>query len=100
MTDIEDNLKRNEFSDWKIIAYLDVLGSDVSDASVSEDKWVVVCLPDLDGSITPFRSESGVDVVSVWVDGLDVVSLKDKLNQNLSREWKFTSRVAGQTTTK
>jgi len=62
VTDIEDNF--------------DVLGSDVSDASVSEDKWVVVCLPDLDGSITPFRSESGVDVVSVWVDGLDVVSLK------------------------
>jgi len=62
VTDIEDDL--------------DVLGGDVSDGSVSENKWVVVSLPDLDGSIAPFRSESGVDVVSVWVDRLDVVSLK------------------------
>ena len=61
-----------------MISYLDVLGGDVSDGSVTEDKWVVVCLPDLDGSITPFRSESWVNVVSVWVDRLDAVSLKIK----------------------
>jgi hypothetical protein len=59
-----------------MILYLDVLGGDVSDGSVSENKWVVVSLPDLDGSISPLGSESGVDVVSVWVDRLDVVSLK------------------------
>jgi len=55
---------------------LDVAGGDVSDGTVSENKWVVVGLPDLDGSITPFRSESGVDIVSIWVDRLDIIILK------------------------
>ena len=79
--------------------YLDVLGCDVSDGSVSEDKWVVVSFPDLDGSIAPFRSESGVDVVSVWVHRLDVVSLK-RTNRIKPYLQKCTSRVVGQTTTK
>jgi hypothetical protein len=82
-----------------MILYLDVLGGDVSDGSVSENKWVVVSLPDLDGSIAPLRSESGVDVVSVWVDRLDVVSLKDTNIIKNTKE-KCTSRVEGQTTTK
>jgi len=55
---------------------LDVIGRNISDSSVSEDEWVVVRFPDLDGTVTVFGSEAGVDVVSVWVDREDVIGLK------------------------
>lgn len=35
--------------------------------------------PDLDGTVTVFGSEAGVDVVSVWVDREDVIGLKTYL---------------------